>query len=566
MKRIPKLRRSKLNIFALLAAVLLCAASASANLVMAQSRLGRPPAGRQMEGTPILPAGTQAILDGTVLIIEMETKLDSGDARVSDRFTAVVATPAVDANGRTLVPAGARIEGHVTNVQKAKWRHRSGELGLTFDHFLLGDGRTVPLRATLVSANNRIDEEGNLRAKSSVRRDIIITTGGAGAGAGIGAVVGGSMLAGGGIGAAAGLTVSLLMKGKDVVIEPGDRFNLQLVQPVSVASLSGGRSQGRARTPVQLQPRARTGTATPGLSPGLVPGGQPLYDPNRVQTSSGQIPIYDIRAERGADGYVRVLVTGETLTNGWRIYTHHQLVQGSTLEIRLRGVPPSSSGTRQISHPSAPTIIVQDRNGAINRILAHGSNGDRVLTLGFGSGTAQLQPSQPGTQPFTPAPQPNRPRPNSGPSDGSSIDFGNPTVPSTGTSTGNAPRPSSLSSLATQVANQIDVLRMNYAAVIGLFVNTDGSVDALGGRRVSANERQLFDTLSYMLNSARTLRSPSISAYERQRAGQQLQTDTQTAQQFWSRIRSTGLISTDLERQWQNLQGGLRALIDAAQR
>ncbi|MGH9836931.1 MAG: hypothetical protein ACRD9Y_28225, partial [Blastocatellia bacterium] len=91
-------------------------------------------------------------------------------------------------------------------------------------------------------------------------------------------------------------------------------------------------------------------------------------------------------------------------------------------------------------------------------------------------------------------------------------------------------------------------------------------VDALGGRRPTANERQLFDTLSFMLGSARALSSPSISAAERQRNGQQLQADAQTAQQMWLRVRSTGILSQDLERQWQNLQTNLRLLIDAASR
>lgn len=579
MKRNTSLRQSKLNTFAALAAILLCLVVVPMTQVFAQTRMGRPPSRRELEGTTILPAGAQAILEGTVLIVEMDTRIDSGNARVSDRFSARIATPVVDANGRTLLPAGARIEGHVTNVQKARWRHRSGEVGLSFDYIALGDGRNIPIRGSLVSANRRVDEEGNLRAGSSTRRDILITTGSAATGAGIGAAVGGGALAGGGIGAAAGLTFALLMKGKDVVINPGDRFNLQLAQTLSLSSAGygSGRSrgiagQGQITRPVPLQPRSRTGISTPRPSlipgqPSRAPGSGSPYDPTTIRTVSGRVPVYDIRAERGGDGYVRAQITSETPTANWRVYTHHEL-RGDTLEVRLWGIPPSSYGVRQLSRPIAPMIIVQDQNGTIRRILVHGSNGDRYLNLGFGSGIAQTQPYQPPPQTYPPPSQtyqPARPVIGAGPSDGSSIDLG---IPGVSPSTGGATRPNgtSLSALATQTANQVDTLRLNYAAVIGLWVNRDGTVDALGGRRPTANERQLFDTLSFMLGSARALSSTSISAGERQRNGQQLQADAQTAQQMWLRVRSTGILSQDLERQWQSLQTNLRLLIDAALR
>jgi len=191
MRRNTNSRQSKMNAFASLAVILLCIVVVSATQVFAQTRMGRPPSGRELEGTAILPAGAQAILEGTVLIVEMDTRIDSGNARVSDRFSARIATPVVDANGRTLLQAGTRIEGHVTSVNKAKWRHRSGEVGLSFDYIAMGDGRQIPIRGSLVSASRRVDEEGNLRAGSSTRRDILVTTGGAAAGAGIGAAVGG---------------------------------------------------------------------------------------------------------------------------------------------------------------------------------------------------------------------------------------------------------------------------------------------------------------------------------------------------------------------------------------
>lgn len=569
MSKVIKLRSSVLKISAAIAVIMPGLLFGPALEAQAQGRLGRPPADRMLEGTPVLPAGTQVIPEGTPLVIEMQTRLDSGIARISDRFTAYVATPVVDSAGRTILQPGTRIEGHVTNVKSAKWRHRSGELGLSFDYILMGDGRQIPLQGALVGTNRKMDEEGNFKASSSLRRDIIITTGGAGAGAGIGAIAGGGALAGAGIGAAAGLTVALLMKGKDVVLHQGDRFNLQLLTPLS---LGPSPTSAERRAPTPLTPRPRTGEPSGSLSPGL--------DPNLIRTVIMKVPVVDIQAERRGDGYIWIQVRGELPTAGWRIYTHYDLSRSDTLNIRLRGVPPSGQGIRQPTQITAPTIIVYDRNGQIRNLVVDGATEDRRLTISSGPGLTQLQPSQGGggfgtgsgsggiSQPFQqPTTQPTRPRlPLGAPADGSSI-----SIPITGGSTGGSVGGSSgagstQSALATQVANQIDVLKMNYAAVIGLWVKNDGTVDEIGGRRVTVTERQLYDSLNFMLTSARTLRNPSIGPSERQRAARQLQADTQTAQGYWSRVRSNGLIGQDLERQWQNLQGSLRSLIDSSLR
>lgn len=558
MKKKFKSWEPKMKGSALAAVILLCVGFASTTQVFAQRRMGRPPSGHQLEGTPILAAGTTVIPDGTVLIVEMDTKLNSGTAQVSDRFLARIATPVVDAGGRTLLYSGTIVEGHIASVKKAKWGHRSGELGLSFDYIEFGDGRRIPLRATLISGeSNPVDEEGDLKAKSSTKRDILVTTGGAVAGAGVGMVTGASILVGGGAGAAAGLTAVLIMKGKDVDIDPGERFNLQLVQPLSLISArhyGRGAGTGAVRTrqiirPVPLQPpRARASTPRPSAS--LDTGFGPSGDPNSIRTQWSRVPVYDVRAERDKDGLLRVLVTAETSTTGWRLYTNHEVQSPGTLDVRLMGIPPSQYGARQISHPSAPAIRVEDRNSEIRRIIVHGRNGDRYLTIGQGVTSAQIAQSRPapsGQRP--PTPRPSRPRP---PSDGS---FSN--LPP---SAGNIP------SLATQTANQVEVLRSNYAAVIGLWINSDGTVESLGGRRTTATEMQLYDTLGFLLTSARSLATPSLGAYNRQRAGQQLRSDTQTAQQMWQRVKSGGVVSQDLDRQWQNAHSNLRALSNVAVR
>jgi hypothetical protein len=527
-------------------AILLLLWSASTAQVYAQ-RAGRPPEGHQLEGTTILPAGTRVIPDGTVLIIEMDTKLNSGTAQVSDRFIARIATPVIDSGGRTLLPAGAIIDGHVASVKKARWAHRSGELGLSFDYIDLGYGRRIPLRATLISGDNPINEEGDLKAKSSGKRDILVTSGGAIAGAGAGMLTGASILAGSGVGAAAGLTVVLVMKGKNVDIDPGERFNLELVQPMSLNGRIGGGIGGGSprypRTPVKLTP----------------PRNQEydIYDPNSIRTQWSRIPVYDASAQRDRDGMLRVTVTAETPSTGWRIYTHHEQPSRDTLDIRLMGIPPGQYGVRRTDHPSAPAVCVEDRGSAVRRIIIRGQNGARYLSIGQGATSAKIDPTPPNRGYYPPTSQPTRSRlpRTSGGSFGPPYDDYMPPVSSN----------NGLASMALQTANQLDVVKTIYAGQIGLWITNEGS-ELAGSRRPTANERQLYEALNNLSTASRSLASSSSSSY-RQRAGQQLQRDAQGTQQLWQRVRSSNsVITQDLDRRWENAYNGLRSLSAAALR
>jgi len=506
--------------------ILLCLGIASTTQVFAQRRPGRP--GYRAEyplDDTVLPAGATVIPDGYILKIRMETKLNSGSAEVSDRFSARLEEPVRDANGRTLLQRDTLIEGFVASVKRAKWGRRSGELGLSFSSVILANGSRIPLRATLVSGDNPVNDEGDLKAKSSGKRDVLVTTGGAAAGAGVGAFTGATILAGTGVGAAAGLTAILIMKGKNVDIDRGEEFNLRLVQPF------------RVRRPPQP----------------LVP--VPVSQDDSIRTQWSRVPVYDAHAERDRDGLLRVVVTAQTSTTGWRIYTNHEVQPRDTLDIRLMGIPPAQYGLRRIDHPSAPPICVEDRNSAIRNIIIRGLNGAKYLTIGQGATSARIS-SDSRTTYYPPISQSQRrPRLN-GPSGGPYDDY---LPPASSNVTGN------LSSMATQTANHIEVVRAIYGGGVGLWIN-NGAPESLGPRRTTQNERQLFDSLSYLLASAKSLSSASSDPYNRRRVGQQLQTETQTAQQRWERVRSTGVISSDLDRQWQNAYNELRALSDAALR
>jgi hypothetical protein len=206
---------------------------------------------------------------------------------------------------------------------------------------------------------------------------------------------------------------------------------------------------------------------------------------------------------------------------------------------------------------------VDDRNSTIRRIIIRGSNSARYLSIGQGATSARIEsnsqypPSNPQSS-YPPAiSQPTRPRLRPSASTGSGGPYDDYLPPQS--STGN------VTSLAGKTTNQVEVVKAIYAGQIGLWMDEQGT-QLPDTRRATPTERQLYDTLISLQTSSRSLASP-LSSSSRLRAGQQLQRDTQSAQQLWQRVRSSNsVITPELDRRWQDTYNNLRALSSAATR
>lgn len=166
------------------------------------------------------PASATEIPVGTEFDVRLQTRLNSGTARVEDRFDATTIL-AYERNGRTLVPAGSVMRGVVNSVTPAsRGLNRKGEMTLVFDRFSI-DGRTYSIRATVMQA---LQGEGD--------------TGRVAAGAGVGAIIGGIL--GGVRGALAGVLIGgggtvAATEGNDVDLAPGTVLRVRLDAPLDVA-------------------------------------------------------------------------------------------------------------------------------------------------------------------------------------------------------------------------------------------------------------------------------------------------------------------------------------------
>jgi hypothetical protein len=139
--------------------------------------------------TTTLARGEVEIPTGTELDVRLSDALNSGTAKVEDRFEA---TTLVDltVDGRSAIPAGSVMRGVVTAVEPATRTNRTARLTVSFDQVTV-NGRAYPIRGTVSQA---LEGEG-------IRGEV----GRVGAGAGVGAILGG--LLGGFKGAMAGILI-----------------------------------------------------------------------------------------------------------------------------------------------------------------------------------------------------------------------------------------------------------------------------------------------------------------------------------------------------------------------
>jgi hypothetical protein len=172
-------------------------------------------------GSAQTAAGSVEVPSGTELDVRLTNNLNSGTAKVEDRFegTTLVDLPI---NGRTVIPAGALMRGIVSSVEPATRTNRTAKMTVSFDQVTV-NGRAYPIRGTVTQA---IQGEG---IKGETGR---IATG-AGAGAILGGILGGvkgavlgAVIGGGGITAAT--------EGKEIDLPQGTVLRVRLDSPVSI--------------------------------------------------------------------------------------------------------------------------------------------------------------------------------------------------------------------------------------------------------------------------------------------------------------------------------------------
>jgi hypothetical protein len=173
-----------------------------------------------------VPQFEEVILPAAAVIgLQIETPTTTEKARVEDRVDARVSRD-VMAAGRVAIPAGSRVIGSVTLVERGGKIKEQARLGIRFHTIVLADGTEVPLHTEQVLRN------GEAPAGSSTKK-----IGGAAIGGAIlGAILGGGKgaAAGGAIGAGAGTAAAMAGDRSAATLRQGEYLNIKLSSPMTI--------------------------------------------------------------------------------------------------------------------------------------------------------------------------------------------------------------------------------------------------------------------------------------------------------------------------------------------
>jgi hypothetical protein len=184
------------------------------------------------------PMDVNAVPNGTHFLVGLDDELSTGKDKVNKKFEAKTLEPLAPSNG-PLLPAGAKIRGHISRIEPAGLTGRA-RIWLTFDDIETRHGR-LPLVAIVSSVPGEFSvkpgesKEGEIEARPSKgTRDLEAAAAGAAIGASTGAKVthsGKGAAAGAAAGGIAGFVASSGF-GQELDLPKGAKLDLVLDRPL----------------------------------------------------------------------------------------------------------------------------------------------------------------------------------------------------------------------------------------------------------------------------------------------------------------------------------------------
>ena len=104
-------------------------------------------------GTPSAQAQTEPAVglpSGTAVNAQLNSSVDSKKAKVGDKVEAH-ATEEIKYAGKTIVPVGAKLEGHVTEATARSKGDSGSTLAIQFDRAILKKGEEIPLNVAILA-------------------------------------------------------------------------------------------------------------------------------------------------------------------------------------------------------------------------------------------------------------------------------------------------------------------------------------------------------------------------------------------------------------------------------
>jgi hypothetical protein len=187
-----------------------------------------------VQAMPALPVGTPVKM-------KLETAVSTSTNKAGDLFAGRV-TEAVVHEGRTVIPVGSSISGKVLRAEEKRRYKGAPVIEIRPEQVTLPNGDVYSITAVVADTSdtdNKVDDEGRIKGKTLNNRDKLEMAGGAGVGAGIGALTAGGKgtLIGAAIGGG-GAVIYWLTKHKSASLAPGTEIIFELDRPMSLSLAS----------------------------------------------------------------------------------------------------------------------------------------------------------------------------------------------------------------------------------------------------------------------------------------------------------------------------------------
>jgi hypothetical protein len=182
---------------------------------------------------------------GTAFKVKLENTLSTFSSKEGDVFSGRV-IDAVVLDGKTVIPAGATVQGRVTKVNDPRRIAGKPTIGILPETVVLPNGERYMLNANLVDTSlhnngSDVNTEGQFKGNGLDGQDLTEIGMGTGAGMLIGGLAKGGrgLLVGGGIGAT--LTVAhWLGKKRTAVLPSGTELMMELSRPLAMTADASG--------------------------------------------------------------------------------------------------------------------------------------------------------------------------------------------------------------------------------------------------------------------------------------------------------------------------------------
>lgn len=229
-----------------------------ANIVTAETA-GRHPLAEDSKDDPdagivtMVPGKPGELSDGTLVKVKLREELSTLKTQPGTKFTAEVAEPVMK-DGKVIVPAGAVLEGRVTQVHGGTRLNGGAAIHLEPRMVVLPDGMQYAVRARAIDTdswqNTHVDEEGTITRRGNGKQTATVMGLSAGSGAAAGAMIGGvpGAVIGAGVGAGAA-TVVWLKQDRQATLPKDLEIIFSLTEPMSITPAHAATDGAKADAP-----------------------------------------------------------------------------------------------------------------------------------------------------------------------------------------------------------------------------------------------------------------------------------------------------------------------------